>query len=222
MIFVLWPWRLHELEFNSPHILSFTAESIIKLLGFSFGTFTTERCRSPDPRFSLNSCVSFLFLSPYRNFGNPVCRAGLDITPFGGGGAGAGRGETDRPTPPPPNKMLCCCCQVTSVMSDSVQPRRRQPTRLSCLSPGKNTGVCCHFLSNAWKWKVKVKSLSHAWLLVTPWTVAYQAPPSMGFSRQEYWSGVPLPSLNCFRNANQKDHGKSNPRTHNGQHHRST
>ena len=49
--------------------------------------------------------------------------------------------------------------------------------------------------SNAWKWKVKVKSLSRVWLLVTPWTAAFQAPPSMGFSRQEYWSGVPLPSL---------------------------
>ena len=48
--------------------------------------------------------------------------------------------------------------------------------------------------SNAWKWKVKVKSLSHAWLLATPWTAAYQAPLSVGFSRQEYWSGVPLPS----------------------------
>ena len=49
--------------------------------------------------------------------------------------------------------------------------------------------------SNAWKWKVKVKSLSRVWLLVTPWTAAYQAPPFMGFSRQEYWSGLPLPSL---------------------------
>ena len=48
--------------------------------------------------------------------------------------------------------------------------------------------------SNAWKWKVKVKSLSHVRLLATPWTAAYQAPPSMGFSRQEYWSGLPLPS----------------------------
>ena len=47
--------------------------------------------------------------------------------------------------------------------------------------------------SNAWKWKVKVKSLSGVWLLVTPRAAAYQAPPSMGFSRQEYWSGVPLP-----------------------------
>ena len=49
---------------------------------------------------------------------------------------------------------------------------------------------------NAWKWKVKVKSLSRAWLLATPWTAAHQAPLSMGFSRQEYWSGVPLPSPN--------------------------
>jgi len=49
--------------------------------------------------------------------------------------------------------------------------------------------------SNAWKWKVKVKSLSRVWPSATPWTAAYQAPPSMGFSRQEYWSGVPLPSL---------------------------
>ena len=48
--------------------------------------------------------------------------------------------------------------------------------------------------SNAWKLKVKVKSLSCVRLLATPWTAAYQAPPPMGFSRQEYWSGVPLPS----------------------------
>ena len=53
------------------------------------------------------------------------------------------------------------------------------------------------FFSNAWKWKVKVKSLSRVRLLATPWTAAYQAPPSMGFSRQEYWSGVPLPSPIC-------------------------
>ena len=52
--------------------------------------------------------------------------------------------------------------------------------------------------SSAWKWKVKVKveSLSHVRLFTTPWTAAYQAPPSMGFSRQEYWSGLPLPSPN--------------------------
>ena len=48
--------------------------------------------------------------------------------------------------------------------------------------------------SNAWKWKVKVKLLSCVQLFTTPWIAAHQAPPSMGFSRQEYWSGVPLPS----------------------------
>ena len=48
--------------------------------------------------------------------------------------------------------------------------------------------------SNAWKWKVKVKSLCFVQLFATPWTVTHQAPPSMGFSRQEYCSGVPLPS----------------------------
>ena len=62
--------------------------------------------------------------------------------------------------------------------------------------------------SNAWKLKVKVKLLSRVQLLATPWTAAYQAPPSMGFSRQEYWSGVPLPSpflslINCI-NQNKK------------------
>jgi len=64
-------------------------------------------------------------------------------------------------------------------------------------SPGKNTGVGCHFLLQCMKVKVKmkVKSLSRVRLLATPWTAAYQAPRSMGFSRQEYWSGVPLPSL---------------------------
>ena len=116
-------------------------------------------------------------------------------------------------------------------MSDSVRPHRWWPTRLPCPwdSPGKNTGVGCHFLlqcmkvksesevaqscptlrnpmvcslpgssvhgifqartlewgaiafSNAWKWKMKVKSLSRVWPSATPWTAAYQAPPSMGF-----------------------------------------
>ena len=52
--------------------------------------------------------------------------------------------------------------------------------------------------SSACKWKVKVKSFSHIQLFKTPWTAAYQAPLPMGFSRQEYWSGVPLPSLKTF------------------------
>ena len=57
--------------------------------------------------------------------------------------------------------------------------------------------VAISFL-NAWKWKVKVKSLSHVWLLATPWTAAYQAPPSMGFSRQEYWSGLSIGLSNNY------------------------
>ena len=72
---------------------------------------------------------------------------------------------------------------------------RWQPTRLPGPwdSPGKNTGEGCHFLLQCMK--VKVKLLSEvARLLVTPWTAAYKAPPSMGFSRQEYWSGLPFPS----------------------------
>ena len=82
-------------------------------------------------------------------------------------------------------------------MSDSVRPHRRQPTRLPGPwdSPGKNTGVGCSFLLQCMKGKVKVKLLSRVRLLATPWTVAHQAPPSLGFSRQEYWSGVPLPAF---------------------------
>ena len=68
--------------------------------------------------------------------------------------------------------------------------------------------------SNAWKWKVKVKSLSRFRLFETPWTAAYQAPPSMGFSRQEYWSRVPMPSLNGVTKHAQKRFRRK--RTHNG------
>ena len=90
----------------------------------------------------------------------------------------------------------CCCCCDASVLSNSVQPHRRQSTRLPNPwdSPGKNTGMGCHFLLQFKKWKVKVKSLSRVRLLATPWTTAYQAPSPMGFSRQEYWSGLPLPA----------------------------
>ena len=75
-----------------------------------------------------------------------------------------------------------------------MQPNRCQPTRLPnpSDSPGKNNGVVAISFSNAWKWKVKGKLLSHVWPSATPCTAAFQAPPFMGFSRQEYWSGVPL------------------------------
>ena len=77
-------------------------------------------------------------------------------------------------------------------MSDSVRPHRRQPTRLRRPwdSPGKNTGVGCHFLLQCMKEKSESEVAQCVRLLGSPWTAAYQAPPSIGFSRQEYWSGV--------------------------------
>ena len=61
-------------------------------------------------------------------------------------------------------------------------------------SPGKNTGVGCHFLLQCMKLKSEREVAQSCLTLATPWTAAYQAPPSMGFSRQKYWSVVPLPS----------------------------
>jgi len=81
---------------------------------------------------------------------------------------------------------------------NSVRPHRRQPTRFPRPwdSPGKNTEVGCHFLLQC----MKVKSESEVAQLSPTLSASMdcslpQAPPSMGFSRQEYWSGVPLPSL---------------------------
>ena len=93
-------------------------------------------------------------------------------------------------------RTFCACMLSLLVLSSSLWP-------IDCSPPGPSVHgipqagilewVAISF-SNAWKWKVKVKSLSPVWLLATPWTAAHQAPLSMGFSRQEYWSGVPLPS----------------------------
>ena len=103
-------------------------------------------------------------------------------------------------------------------MSDFLRPYRLLPTKFLGPrdSPGKSTGVGCHFLLQGIfptqglnlcllhslplshlgipVVKVKVKLLSRIRLFANPWTVAYQASPSMGFSRQEYWSGLPFPS----------------------------
>ena len=85
----------------------------------------------------------------------------------------------------------CCCCYVASVMSDSVRPHRWQTTRLlrPWDSPGKNTGVGCHFLLQC-----MLSLFSCVQLCVTLWTAAHQAPLSTGFSRREYRSGLPFPS----------------------------
>ena len=82
-------------------------------------------------------------------------------------------------------------------MSDSVRHHRRQPNRFPRPwdSPGNNTGVGCHSLLQCLKVKSESEVAQSCLTPSDPWTAAYQAPPSMGFSRQEYWSGVPLPSL---------------------------
>ena len=82
-------------------------------------------------------------------------------------------------------------------MSDSVRPHRRQPTRLPHPwdSPGKNTGLGCHFLLQCMKIKSESKVAQSCPTHHDPRTAAYQSPPPTGFSRQEYWSGLPLPSL---------------------------
>ena len=81
-------------------------------------------------------------------------------------------------------------------MSDSVRPHRWQPIRLPHPwdSPGKNIGMGCHFLLQCMKVKSE-SEVAQSCLLATPQTAAFQAPPSVGFSRQEYPSGVPFPSL---------------------------
>ena len=82
-------------------------------------------------------------------------------------------------------------------MSNSVQPQRRQPTRLPCPwdSPGKNTGVGCHFLLQCMKVKRQSEVAQSCPTLSDPMDCSLPGSSIMGFSRQEYWSGVPLPSL---------------------------
>ena len=88
--------------------------------------------------------------------------------------------------------MLLSCFSLVWLCNpiDSSPPGSPVPGILQA----RTLGWVAISFSSAWKWKVKMKSLSRVRLLATPWTADYQAPLSMGFSRQEYWSGVPLPS----------------------------
>ena len=102
-------------------------------------------------------------------------------------------------TPPrSPLPAAAACCRVASVVSDSVRPHRRQPTRLPCPwdSPCKNTGVDCHFLLQCMKVKRESEVAQLCLTLVTPWTAAYQAPLSMGFSSKS--TGVGCHCLLCL------------------------
>ena len=100
-----------------------------------------------------------------------------------------------------PRKIFCCNIITAAKLLQSC-PTLCDPTDGSPLGspvPGILQARTLEWVaisfSSAWKWKVKVKALSRVQLFATPWTAAYQAASSMGFSRQEYWSGVPLPSL---------------------------
>ena len=97
--------------------------------------------------------------------------------------------------------MLCCAKSLQSCPT-LCDPRDGSPpgSPVPGILQARTLEWVVISFSNAWKWKVKVKSLSRVRLLATQWTAAYQAPPSMGFSRQEHWKGVPLPSLNMLLN----------------------
>ena len=93
---------------------------------------------------------------------------------------------------------VCCCCSAKLIQScptlcDSIN-RSPPGSPVPGILQARTLEWAAISFSNAWKWKVKGRSLSRVRLLVTPWTAAHQAPPSMGLSRQEYWSGVPMPS----------------------------
>ena len=110
-----------------------------------------------------------------------------------------------KPPPPPATSLFLCLLKshVTSAAAKSLQSCLTLFNPIDGSPPGSAVPGILHArtlewvaisFSSAWMEKVKVKSLSHVRLLATPWTTAYQAPPSMRFSRQEYWSGMPLPS----------------------------
>ena len=134
---------------------------------------------------------------------NRVLGAGARDDPEGwdgkGGGGGFRMGNTCTP--------MADSCECMAIAAKSLQSCPTLCDPIDSSPPGSPVPgilqartlewVVISF-SNAWKWKMKVKLLSCVQLLATPWTAAYQAPPSMGFSRQEYWSGVPLPFLECM------------------------
>ena len=98
--------------------------------------------------------------------------------------------------------IYCCCSAAQSLQSCPTlcDPTEGSPpgSPVPGILQARTLEWVAISFSNAWKWKVKVKSLSRVWLPATAWAAAHQAPPSMGFSRHEYWSGVPLPSLTIY------------------------
>ena len=106
--------------------------------------------------------------------------------------------QADALPPEPPGKPFkeCCCRRVASVVSNSVRPHRWRPTRLRLPwdSPGKNTGVGCHFLLQCMKEKSESEVAQLCPTLSNPMDCSLPGSSIHGLSRQQYWSGVPLPS----------------------------
>ena len=156
-------------------------------------------CPSPSPGAFSNSCPlsqwchptissSVIPFSCLQSF--PASVSFLTSQLFSSGGQSIGA-SVSAPVPPmaaAAAKSLRSCLTLWS--------HRRQPTRLPRPwdSPARTLEWVVVSLSNAWKWKVKVKSLSCVRPSATPWIAAFQFPPSIVLSKQEYWSGVPLPS----------------------------
>ena len=102
------------------------------------------------------------------------------------------------------NCCCYCCCLVASVVSDSVWPHRRLPTRLPRPwdSPGKSSGVGCHFLLQCMKVNSESEVTQSCLTFIDPVDCSLPGSSTVGFSRQEYWSRLPLPSPRCS-----KEHG---------------
>jgi len=131
---------------------------------------------------------TFQFLNNYLHFTDEETRPGHQVTELLNGGLRTNRCQSAAAAAKSLQSCLTLCNRIDGSPPDSPVPGILQARTLEWVSTA---------FSNAWKWKVKVKSLSRVQLFATPWTAAYQAPPSMGFSRQEYWSGVPSPSPRC-------------------------
>ena len=150
-------------------------------------------CPSPIPRAYLNSCPLSWWCHPTISSSVVSFTSRLRYFPASGSSGGQSIGASASASVLPMNAAAAKWLQSCPTLWDPIDGSPPGSPVPGILQARTLEWVAISF-SNAWKWKVKVKSLSHVRLLATPWTAAYQAPPTMGFSRQEYWSGVPLPS----------------------------
>ena len=156
-----------------------------------FATLWTVTCQTPlSMEFSRQEYSSGLPCPPPGNLSDPGVKPRSLASPASAGSffTASATWEAQLPPAAAAAKLLQSCLTLWDPIdgspSGSPVPRILQARTLEWVAIS---------FSNA-HWKVKVKTLSHVRLIATPWTAAHQAPPSVGFSKQEYWSGVPLPS----------------------------